>query len=187
MTRTMTSCARETDVLDLIGIGQWPARADADLSAHVASCPTCAELAIVASAIVDERDCGENQKRLPDAGIVWLRAQMRAREDAARRAARPLWIAQIGGLAVVAAILAIWSGGLMGGLAAFTSAAWAAVGDLFARQPGLIAEAHSPGAGTTSPAGVTWLIPALIGGTLAVVMLALGVSKLADGADGLDG
>jgi hypothetical protein len=185
MSRAMTPCARESDVLDLIGIGQWPARADADLAAHVASCPSCTDLALVASAIVDVRDTGTAYKRLPDAGIVWLRAQMRAREDAARRAARPLWMAQVAGVAAVIAILVIWSGGLMGSLSAFASSGWAAITEMFARQPTLMADASPASAGTAAQAGGTWLIPALIGGTFAVVMLAFGVSKLADDERGL--
>lgn len=185
MNRSMAPCAREGDVLDLVAIGQWPARADADLAAHVAACPSCSDLALVASAIVDVRDTGAAHKRLPDAGIVWLRAQMRAREDAARRAARPIWIAQWTGMAVIAAILVMWSGGLMGSLSAFASSGWTAVSELFARQPALATNAAV--AGTPVEGGGTWLVPALIGGTLAVVMLAFGVSKLADDERGLDG
>lgn len=185
MKRAMTPCEREADVLDLIAIGQWPARADANLAAHVATCPNCADLVVVASAIVDVRDNGERHTRLPDAGIVWLRAQMRAREDAARRAGRPLLVAQVAGAAAIVAILAIWSGGLMGSLSAFASSGWTAVTELFARQPALVADTSASSVGTVSRTATSWLIPALIGGTLAVVMLAFGVSKLADDEHGL--
>ena len=180
MNRPMIPCARETDVLDLIAIGQWPARADASLAAHVASCASCSDLAIVASAITDVRDTGDEYHRLPDSGIVWLRAQMRAREDATQRAARPLLMAQIAGLVAVTAILAVWSGGLMGSFSAFASTGWTAVSDLFARQSSLFAQTTPSGTGTAAPGLPTWLLPALVGGTLAVVALAFGVSKLAD-------
>ena len=61
MNRPMIPCARETDVLDLIAIGQWPARADATLAAHVASCASCSDLAIVASAITDSGSSGASR------------------------------------------------------------------------------------------------------------------------------
>ncbi len=185
MNRTMTPCDREGDVLDLVAIGQWPALADADLAAHVAACPNCSELALVASAIVDVRDTGAAHKRLPDAGVVWLRAQMRAREDAARRAARPLWIAQLTGVAVIAAVLVIWFGGLMGSLVGAASSGWTAVLALFSRDPALLADTATSNGGAVSQVASTWLVPALIGGTLAVVMLAFGVSRLADDEHGL--
>ncbi|MEO8482990.1 MAG: hypothetical protein ABI634_12320 [Acidobacteriota bacterium] len=182
MTRHATACARETEVLDLIAIGQWPARADADLAAHVASCPNCVELALVASAIVDVRDSGEGYRHLPDSGIVWLRAQMRAREDATNRAARPLWLAQFAGVAAVVAILAIWSSGLMGSVSGVASSGWTSMTDLFARVPELFVLSIQPaGGGTGAETATRWLIPGLIVATLGVIALAFGVSKLADG------
>ena len=185
MNAPFAPCSRETEVLDLVGIGQWPARADADLATHVASCPHCADLVVVASAILDERDRGEQYARLPDAGIVWFRAQVRAREDARRRAARPLLIAQIAGAAVVVAILAMWSGGLIERVPALAASGWSALADLFATQPALIGEAGAQSGATVSQTTNSWLVPALLVTTLVVVMLAFGVSRLADDEHGL--
>lgn len=104
------SCACERDVLDLVAIGQWPARADHTLRAHVAACATCAEVAAVATAVREWADEGEvSAVKVPDASVVWYRAQVRAREDAARRASRPVLVAQV--VAVVAVALAVfWMG-----------------------------------------------------------------------------
>jgi hypothetical protein len=92
-------CEREQDVLDAVGAG----RCDEELRAHVSACTVCADLADVAAAVVDDRDDAWSHARLPSAGIVWWRAQLRAREDAARAAGRP--VAFIQG---VAASVALW-------------------------------------------------------------------------------
>lgn len=100
----MTSaCDREQDVLDALAAGRCPGRSDGDLYAHVSSCAVCADLADVARAIDNARETAWDGARVPPAGIVWWRAQLRAREDTARAAARP--VAFIQG---VAASVAIW-------------------------------------------------------------------------------
>ena len=65
-------------------------------------CPVCAELAAIAKIVRDDFEHATRQARVPTAEIVWWRAQMRAREDAARAAARPILFTQA--LAVAAAI-----------------------------------------------------------------------------------
>ena len=62
----------------------------------------CDELAAVAKMVRDDFQQATQQARVPTAEIVWWRAQMRAREDAARAAARPILLTQA--LAVAAAI-----------------------------------------------------------------------------------
>lgn len=98
------SCPHERDVLDLVAIGQWPSRADAMLRAHAAECATCAEVAAVATAVREWADDPQPVK-VPDAAVVWYRAQVRAKEEAARRASRPVFVAQLIALATV--ILAV--------------------------------------------------------------------------------
>jgi hypothetical protein len=50
--------------------------------------------------------------RLPDARLIWHRAQMRARQDAVRRAARPLVMAEITAGAVFVVLVLTWAGGM---------------------------------------------------------------------------
>ena len=51
----------------------------------------------------------ERVARMPEASIVWHRAQVKARADAARAASKPVWAAQ--GFAVIALIVAlVWIG-----------------------------------------------------------------------------
>lgn len=101
-------CSHERDVLDLVAIGQWPGRADAQLRAHVAQCGLCAEVAEIAVAVREWNDVALVPP-VPDASIVWHRAQVKAREAAARTASKPVWVAQ--GFALVALIVAlVWMG-----------------------------------------------------------------------------
>ena len=96
-------CSREEDVLDALSARRWPDRCDADLRAHVASCDICADLVDVAAALLDDHEVAWRDARVPPSGVVWWRAQLRAREDAARAAARPLAFIQ-----GVAASVAVW-------------------------------------------------------------------------------
>lgn len=95
-------CPRESDVLMVVVTGQWPSRVPDELRAHVASCDTCRELAVAAHAIESEADATRPLTRdLPSAGPVWWRAQLRARQDAARDAVRPMTAAHALGLAAL--------------------------------------------------------------------------------------
>lgn len=99
----MHECDREEDVLDALASRRWPERAPDDLRAHVANCSVCTDLAEVAKAALEDRQQLWNDVRVPPAGVVWWRAQLRAREDAARAAGRP--VAFIQG---VAASVSVW-------------------------------------------------------------------------------
>ena len=95
-------CPRESDVLMVVVTGQWPLRVPDELRAHVASCDTCRELALAAHAIDAEADATRPLTRdLPSAGTVWWRAQLRARQEAARDAVRPMTAAHALGLAAL--------------------------------------------------------------------------------------
>jgi hypothetical protein len=96
-------CVREEDVLEAVTTSGWPARADDNLRAHVASCAVCADLVEVTTALLEDRELACSEATLPPSGVVWWRAQLRAREDAARAAARPLAFIQ-----GVAASVALW-------------------------------------------------------------------------------
>lgn len=128
------SCSCERDVLDLVAIGQWPSRADETLRAHVATCATCAEVASIAGVVRDwanQTDATDaaHPVKMPDASVVWYRAQVRAREDAARRASRPLLVAQLFAVATVA-LAVFWIGPNLSLSMPDVSGWWAAVPSL---------------------------------------------------------
>jgi hypothetical protein len=90
-----TECSREQDVLDAVTAGRWPRRCDAELRSHVDGCGICQDVAAVFAAIADERDAAEHDVIVPPSNLVWWRSQIRAREEAAAAAARPIAVAQI--------------------------------------------------------------------------------------------
>jgi hypothetical protein len=55
----------------------------------------CADLAEVASALREEHHATWATARVPPAGLVWWRAEMRARREATRMATRPILVAQL--------------------------------------------------------------------------------------------
>ena len=67
-----------------------------------AECPECGPLVALEEQIRREFAQTQLHARVPTAEIVWWRAQMRAREEAARTAARPIFFTQA--LAVAALI-----------------------------------------------------------------------------------
>ena len=87
-------CAHELDVYDAISTGRWPARVDAELRDHVASCAICTDVVTVAAAFEAEPSTLPADHRLPESGVIWWKAQLRAREDARRTAGRPITVAQ---------------------------------------------------------------------------------------------
>jgi hypothetical protein len=103
------SCPRESEVLEVVAIGQWPGRADESLRDHVSGCSVCSDLATIASAIADLGDASITVARVPDAAVVWYRAQLAAREEAARKAVRPMLLAHLAAAAGAAGIgLVAW-------------------------------------------------------------------------------
>jgi hypothetical protein len=95
-------CPRESDVLDALASSRWPHRVDAELSNHVASCAICRDVITVAAAMQADHDDAWREANVPSSGQMWWRAEMRARQDAIRHAARPVTVAQ--GVAAVFAL-----------------------------------------------------------------------------------
>ena len=89
-----TECPREQEVLDAITAGRWPEKLGNELSQHVSSCTVCADLGLVAQAFNDDCQAAFENVRVPSAGLVWWKAELRARREAVRTANRPINIAQ---------------------------------------------------------------------------------------------
>jgi hypothetical protein len=93
-------CVHESDVLMMVTTGRWPDRAPAELREHAASCEVCRDLAVIAVAIEADAAAGPTPS-IPSAGTVWWRAQLRARQEAARVVVRPITAAQALSLAAL--------------------------------------------------------------------------------------
>lgn len=88
-------CPREGELRERLERGQWPHASPGELRAHVAACPRCSELASVQEVFQAERAAAAALPRLPSAGAVWWRAQVRRRQAEMERIRRPLLGAQI--------------------------------------------------------------------------------------------
>jgi len=97
-----TWCPREAELWEAITAGRWPDATNTDLWAHVNACATCRDVALVSSSLSIEGSAARREAAPPSAAIVWWRAQMRARQEAALAAERPMTIFQ--GLAAAVAL-----------------------------------------------------------------------------------
>jgi hypothetical protein len=97
----MTFCDREELVLDILRSGR--SLADTDLAPHVAACAQCADLADVASAVLDDLHVATHDSPVPTSGVVWWRMQRRAQQEAMKKATRTVTAAQW--LSVAAAVI----------------------------------------------------------------------------------
>ena len=87
-------CAREADVLDALQTSAWPECCSDGLRSHVAECQSCAALVDIVLALTDEHRTATMEASIPSSGIVWWRAQMRARQEATAVAMRPINLVQ---------------------------------------------------------------------------------------------
>lgn len=170
-THAADGCSRESEVLDLVAIGQGPLRADADLRAHARQCASCADLAAAAGAIVELRDAMTTG--VPDASLVWRRAQLRARQDAARRAGVPFTVAAALAATAVVAVGVAWLGA--GG--AWIGEAWSRA---MALVPDMTFDVPVPSVADLAALPGMPVIGLGVGAALLVVPLAFYLARLAD-------
>ena len=108
-----SDCPREAEVLEALQTSAWPGCCRATLRAHVDTCETCSDLLAVALPLIADHRAASLEAPVPASGVVWWRAQTRARQEAAAAAMRPITIVQ--GLALACAT------GLLAGIAGLTS------------------------------------------------------------------
>jgi hypothetical protein len=100
-------CAREEDVLDALASNRWPSRSDEELRRHVERCASCSDLLLVARALLDAADDEADASPNRAASLVWWRSQLRAREEGARAAVRPLRVVELTALAAAAILVVV--------------------------------------------------------------------------------
>jgi len=91
-------------------------------------CPECGPLVALAQQIRQEFEHTTQSVRVPTPEIVWWRAQMRARQDAARTAARPILFTQALAIAALIGLLVSVAGRLTLPALSFADMAPASVG-----------------------------------------------------------
>jgi len=103
-------CPREYEVLEIVSSKRWSHRCCDELRAHVAACSICTDALEVALALHEDREAAQVAGEIPSAGLVWWRAELRARQEAARTASRPITLAHaFGAAAAVGAAAALIS------------------------------------------------------------------------------
>jgi hypothetical protein len=93
-------CEHEPAVVSALQSGSLPD----ELLHHVGRCPVCSEVLLVAECLRGESALASEAMPLPDANLVWRKAQARLREKALARATLPIRLMRSGAVAV--AILA---------------------------------------------------------------------------------
>jgi hypothetical protein len=109
----MKECVRENEIVEAVVSGRWPDACGADLRNHVSACHICKEVAVVAGALQEEHDTALAEARVPSAGLVWWRAELRARREGAKAAERPLTLVHSLAAASVIGVGAALVGGMI--------------------------------------------------------------------------
>jgi len=86
----MKECIREYEIVEAVTSGRWPEACDPDLRNHAMTCAICKDVVLVATALHEERDSAVAAAGIPSAGLVWWRAELRARREAVRAVERPM-------------------------------------------------------------------------------------------------
>jgi hypothetical protein len=82
-------CEREHEFVAALRIG----RPDDAALAHAGHCPVCSEVLLVARLFQEKAKLSDHELvSLPDASLIWQKAQTRAREIAMKKATRPILI-----------------------------------------------------------------------------------------------
>ena len=99
-------CERENDLLDALERGF----VDSDLEGHIGGCSACAELRLVAGALLDDRTHAITEAAVPPAGTMWWRMLVRHRHEVEAAARRSLMVGQAVTLAVALGLIALFFG-----------------------------------------------------------------------------
>jgi len=103
--RKTSFCEKESSVVAAVIAG---AISD-DLRIHIDGCAVCAEVVAVCQLLANEVATAPKEARIPDASVVWRRAQRLSRQQATAKATEPIRVVCI--CACVAAAVALpWAG-----------------------------------------------------------------------------
>ena len=89
------SCHREPEVRELIQRGHWPDSCEPELRTHIDTCESCTEAVRFAQIFQAARAASMQRAPMAAAGPIWWRAQLRRRNAAFERIAKPVRTAQI--------------------------------------------------------------------------------------------
>ncbi len=102
----LLECDQEPRVLEAVRSGRGASEWEEPLRVHVAACRICSDVVLVAQFLLQENECADAEAALPDAGLVWWKAQLLERRAAAERAVRPIAVTEkLAGAGIVALLL----------------------------------------------------------------------------------
>lgn len=100
-------CGRAADLLAAATGSPVPQLQDEELLKHAEACESCREMMTVVLALRAERDRLRRAAAVPSAGFVWWRAQLRARQQAALKAAAPVTFVHAAALVAVVVLAVV--------------------------------------------------------------------------------
>jgi hypothetical protein len=169
-----SECPREADVLDALKTSAWPDCCGGDLRAHVDDCMACREVVDVVLPLLHEHQTAVADARVPSSAIVWWRAQLRARQEAAAVAGRPITVVQGLSIACAAGLLAAMTGYVFPAFRQALTSLWAMISGMAWTELPVVAW---PAAGLHTPVGVVALLAITILLVLAPVAIYLAVTE----------
>ena len=96
-------CQQERQVTEAIYASNY----DPEILDHACACPVCSEVLVTKFLGAEMQLAQHESASLPDAGLVWRKAQTKAREEATVKAMRPIQLARICAF-VVAVFAVLW-------------------------------------------------------------------------------
>jgi hypothetical protein len=105
-----TECSREPEAMQIVHSECWPDRCPDDLRSHIAQCAICADAVAVTAAFRDDLEMVLPDVHVPPPGLVWWRAELRARQETMRKISQPMTLVQaFGGACTAGVALALLS------------------------------------------------------------------------------
>lgn len=92
---TFRLCSYEKELIQELKAGHWPDGCDRELRTHVETCSSCRDLVLVTQAFQRARNESVQEAPSGHPGLLWWRAQLRSRNDAATKLSKPMTFAQI--------------------------------------------------------------------------------------------
>ncbi len=90
----LRSCRYARELADALKSGHWPYGCGSELRSHVESCRECGDVVLLTQVFREARTESERESVLDASGLLWWKAQLRRRNEAAEQASRPIAVAQ---------------------------------------------------------------------------------------------
>ena len=87
-------CSKQRRVNAALREGRWPQACDSALVTHVAQCPACSDVVLVAQTLQRARSDAMQSARPISSEIIWWRRELQQRTGAIERATRPIAVVE---------------------------------------------------------------------------------------------